>query len=376
MLRSMNISVLALFLAVFLLGSVGFGCPPGDLSGNCKVNAQDLLMFVEHWLDTNCSDANCGDLDGVPGVNGFDFAKLAEDWGFVGEATGSVEVTISPQKAIDDGAQWRVDGGTWRDSGYEETGLSVGSHTLDFSVIFGWTEPDINTVDIEDGIKAYQSEVYDQQTGSLKVTISPQEVALNPETKWRVDGGTWRESGYTESPLPVDVHTVEFSVIEGWAKPLNKTLVINDGITSELRGVYTRPLVISEFMAINNSQEPLEQGELLDDFNDNSDWVEIYNPTGTTISLAGWYLTDDANNLDKWQFPAGAEIDPGGWDAFLASAKHLGWVRVSEAKALDFRNRAVVALAAEFGRSAPVNTELLQKYAEMCATTPVWNEES
>ncbi|MCW8985056.1 MAG: hypothetical protein OQK55_06910 [Thermoanaerobaculales bacterium] len=72
----------------------------------------------------------------------------------------------------------------------------------------------------------------------------------------------------------------------------------------------------------------------------------------------------------------GAEIDPDGWDAFLESAKHLGWIRVSEAKALDFRNRAVVALAAEFGRSAPVNTELLQKYAEMCATTPVWNEES
>ena len=62
----------------------------------------------------------------------------------------------------------------------------------------------------------------------------------------------------------------------------------------------------------------------------------------------------------------GAEIDSGDWDAFLESAQHLGWVRVSEAKALGFRNQAVVALAAESGLPAPINTELLQKYGEIC----------
>ena len=71
-----------------------------------------------------------------------------------------------------------------------------------------------------------------------------------------------------------------------------------------------------------------------------------------------------------------AEIDVGGWDAFLESAQYLGWVKVSEAKALGFRNQAVVALAAEFGRPAPVNTELLGKYDEMCATTPDRNQKS
>jgi ketopantoate reductase len=61
----------------------------------------------------------------------------------------------------------------------------------------------------------------------------------------------------------------------------------------------------------------------------------------------------------------GAEIDKSGWENFKASAKHLGWVRVSEAKALDFRNRAVIALAAEQGRKAPVNSDLLRKYNEV-----------
>mgnify|MGYP001820681222 CR=1 FL=1 len=72
----------------------------------------------------------------------------------------------------------------------------------------------------------------------------------------------------------------------------------------------------------------------------------------------------------------GAEIEDGTWDAFKASAEHLGWVRVSEAKALDFRNRAVVALAAEHGLEAPANLELLRKYAAYCATTPDRNHES
>lgn len=69
-----------------------------------------------------------------------------------------------------------------------------------------------------------------------------------------------------------------------------------------------------------------------------------------------------------------AETDAGGWDAFLESAQHLGWVRVSEAKALGFRNQAVVALAAEIGFPAPVNAELLRKYGQMCATTPDRNQ--
>jgi hypothetical protein len=72
----------------------------------------------------------------------------------------------------------------------------------------------------------------------------------------------------------------------------------------------------------------------------------------------------------------GADRDENAWSAFKASAQHLGWVRISEAKALDFRNRAVVALAAGHGRCAPVNAGLLRKYGDMCATTPDQDHES
>ena len=47
------------------------------------------------------------------------------------------------------------------------------------------------------------------------------------------------------------------------------------------------------------------------------------------------------------------------WDAFLRAAEPLGWVRASTAKALEYRNGAVVRLAHELDLAAPVNERLL-----------------
>ena len=56
-------------------------------------------------------------------------------------------------------------------------------------------------------------------------------------------------------------------------------------------------VLITEFMASNTSTLPDEDGAY-------SDWVEIYNAGTNTVNIGGWYLTDDAANLTKWQFPA------------------------------------------------------------------------
>jgi hypothetical protein len=57
-----------------------------------------------------------------------------------------LQVTITPAAAITAGAQWEVDGGAWQNSGAIVTNLSVGSHTLSFSTISGWTTPPNQTV--------------------------------------------------------------------------------------------------------------------------------------------------------------------------------------------------------------------------------------
>ena len=61
-------------------------------------------------------------------------------------------------------------------------------------------------------------------------------------------------------------------------------------------GAASPALEISEFMAVN-------QKTVQDADGDFSPWIEIYNPTTNDVSLNGWSLTDDTNNLTMWQFP-------------------------------------------------------------------------
>ena len=82
----------------------------------------------------------------------------------------------------------------------------------------------------------------------------------------------------------------------------------------ETRQLLASDLVISEFMAVNDSS-------IVDSDGDHSDWIEIHNPTSESKELEGWFLTDRANDLDKWEFPA-VVIDPGDQLIVFASNKN------------------------------------------------------
>lgn len=77
---------------------------------------------------------------------------------------------------------------------------------------------------------------------------------------------------------------------------------------------------VSEFMAINGSKAPLSRGELLDEDGDSADWIEIHNGTDAVVNLGGWYLTDDLDELAKWEFPA-LPLNPGQYTIVFASDK-------------------------------------------------------
>jgi hypothetical protein len=70
---------------------------------------------------------------------------------------------------------------------------------------------------------------------------------------------------------------------------------------------------ISEFMASNTRILADETGAF-------NDWIEIYNPTTASVSLDGWYLTDNSGNLTKWRFPA-TNIAAGGFLVVFASGE-------------------------------------------------------
>src|SRR4051812_86938 len=54
--------------------------------------------------------------------------------------------------------------------------------------------------------------------------------------------------------------------------------------------------IINEFLASNKHTNMDENG-------DSSDWIEIYNPNSSKISLNGYFLTDKTIDLTEWKFP-------------------------------------------------------------------------
>ncbi len=66
--------------------------------------------------------------------------------------------------------------------------------------------------------------------------------------------------------------------------------------------------VVNEFLASNQSIYPDNC-----DFDDYSDWIELYNPDSTNIPLTDCYLTDDLTLPLKWKIPDGAAISSHGY---------------------------------------------------------------
>jgi len=70
---------------------------------------------------------------------------------------------------------------------------------------------------------------------------------------------------------------------------------------------------ISEFLAEND-------GLVRDEERETPDWIELHNDGGTMVNLEGWFLTDDAADLQKWRIPA-VTVQAGGFLVVFASGK-------------------------------------------------------
>ena len=63
------------------------------------------------------------------------------------------------------------------------------------------------------------------------------------------------------------------------------------------------------------------QSILVDEDDDRSDWIELYNGGLTEINLEGWGLTDDPTHEDAWIFPS-ITLFPNGYLTVFASGKN------------------------------------------------------
>lgn len=76
---------------------------------------------------------------------------------------------------------------------------------------------------------------------------------------------------------------------------------------------------INEFMAANATSFPENH-----DFDDYTDWIELQNTTGSSISLNDYYLSDDPTVPLRWKFPAGATIPANGFFIVRADGFDIG----------------------------------------------------
>ncbi len=77
-------------------------------------------------------------------------------------------------------------------------------------------------------------------------------------------------------------------------------------LTATTSNPMVEDLVINEFMASNDITAADQDGEF-------DDWVELYNNSDEGISLDGYFLSDDADDLMKWAFPSGTSIAGNGY---------------------------------------------------------------
>jgi gliding motility-associated-like protein len=81
-------------------------------------------------------------------------------------------------------------------------------------------------------------------------------------------------------------------------------------------------LVISGFsQVIINEYSCSNRNITTDFFGDNTDWVELYNAGASAADISGFFLSDNNNNMSKWQIPAGVSVPAGGYQMVFLSKR-------------------------------------------------------
>jgi spore coat protein CotH len=100
-------------------------------------------------------------------------------------------------------------------------------------------------------------------------------------------------SALFEIELPMDFEELSYNVSLSSGSGANRTVYCDP------RHIYnsaSSSLVINELMSSNDLTISDEAG----DFND---WIELYNPTNTTVELGDYFLSDNSSSPTKWHFP-------------------------------------------------------------------------
>ena len=107
------------------------------------------------------------------------------------------------------------------------------------------------------------------------------------------------------------VYGVDIQILDSQMEYYIYTENADAGKFSPVRAAYefytvspSKGVVINELMANNGNTQQDTDGEF-------DDWIELYNNSSSAIDLSGYYLSDNPNSINKWQFPEGSVINSG-----------------------------------------------------------------
>jgi hypothetical protein len=215
---------------------------------------QTVSLQIRAWYPTSYATyeaaTNSGDLNVRVGVSTIVAVTLGSDGNTAPEpaqfggfslqrlgasATGSLQVSITPAGAVNAGAQWRVDNGSWQNNGATVPGLSVGAHGVNFKTVTGWLVPETQNMSVWVAANQTTSVNGDYPQSGLQVFITPAAVAGG--NSWRVDGGSWYPNGVAIG-ISAGLHTVNFWPASNWNTPADQVVTCSGGIVSTVTGAY------------------------------------------------------------------------------------------------------------------------------------------
>ena len=232
---------------------------------------------------------------------------------------GTLEVTLLPPEAVTAGARWSVGDGDWRDSGTTVSDLEVGTYTVKYAAVAGWSAPAEEEVTLSDGQATRISREYTPLPGALTVLLvaeSVQGLAKSPssqpvlDAQWRVDGGPWQDSGATVTGLAPGIHGVEFSQEDGWIAPTAEEVTIESDQTLDITRQYTLPpgslsiVLVPEQPALT----PLGSGGPSFDAQWRVDGGPWQDSGATVIGLSVGHHSVEYSQIDGWIAPATEDV--------------------------------------------------------------------
>lgn len=134
----------------------------------------------------------------------------------------------------------------------------IDPNATDWAIIFdpsthekGWVKEEIlfnqgQTLRVGDAVLSFGAKNVQVRrlSGSLQVNISPTKaVAAGAKWMFRREDGTWSpwmNSGKTVSRILVGPRPIQFKAIQGWTKPLNRRVMIQERKTTTVGGIYKK----------------------------------------------------------------------------------------------------------------------------------------